>query len=89
MFEKRFQKGFESWQKTHYHVVQYIALYMRGKYDDGILTQVAKKSGMQGLYEIALDWAGEYELNNRGRDIDEDTRAAEVRNFCELKNLQF
>ena len=89
MFEKRFQKGFESWHKTHYCISQYISGYFDGKYTDGILSEIHKKSGMEAIYAIAVEWAGEYELNNRGRDVDPVTRWQEVRNFCELKNLQF
>lgn len=89
MFEKRFQKGFDSWRKSYYHTVAYIVMYMRSKYDDGILSKIAEKEGLNGLYETAMEWANEYELNNRGREMDEKTRMDEVRNFCESKNLLF
>ena len=87
MFRRRFPNGFKAWQKTHYHVVQYITGFLLNPDPDGLLLKIYQEEGQQGLYDIAIDWAWEYEFNNEYRDIEPERRPIEVRNFCEVKNL--
>lgn len=87
MFTRRFPNGFKSWQKTHYHVVEYITGYMNSSYTDGILTPLYEQKGHEGLYEIATEWARLYEFNHKSEKVEPERKRNQVRNFCENQNL--
>ena len=84
-----FPNGFESWQKTHFEVVE-VLVYMRSLEEDkkpkwfsGVLDQSASTE----LYNLALDLTNKYEEQTKGR---ERTRSLfdEIEDFVwsEVKN---
>lgn len=83
----RFPSGFESWHRTHYHVVSYIIGYLRSKDSDGILNKIAENGGLHSIYEIAVEWTTEYEKQNKYREMSETDRMITVRNYCEIQNI--
>ena len=87
MFKRRFPNGFKSWQKTHYHVVQYITAFMAKTDKDGILLDIYKSKGQEGLYETALEWTWKYEDMNRYRKIEPEVKKNEIRNYCDVINF--
>jgi hypothetical protein len=84
-----FPKGFDSWQKTHFEVVE-VLVYMRnledGKKPKGF-SEAIDQSASNELYTLALNLTNKYEEQTKGKerkrslfDEIEDFVWSEVRN---------
>jgi len=76
---KVFPNGFRSWMETFYEVVEKITLHINFwsndedlEPDDDPVFEARKHNGTNGLYELAEEWADEFEELNKGREwVDE------------------
>lgn len=65
----RFPNGFESWQETHFEVVNYITLdYERNP--NGYMAKVYEEQGTGGAYELAKQLTDEFEKLYEGKEWD-------------------
>lgn len=67
-----FVNGFESWQETHYEVVQAITMEQAKDNPQGLVKERHEAQGHGGLYELALEITNEFEKLNEGREWDGD-----------------
>jgi len=66
-----FPKGFESWQKTHFEVVE-VLVYMRNLQDDEKpkgFSEALDQSASKELYTLALNLTNKYEEQTKGKKI--------------------
>ncbi len=64
-----FPNGFESWQKTHFEVVE-VLVYMRELEDEKIpksFPELADRTATEDLYALALSLTNKYEEQTKGR----------------------
>jgi len=65
-----FPNGFESWQKTHFEVVE-VLVYMRnleeGKKPKGFYEALDQSAGDK-MYNLALDLTNKYEEQTKGKE---------------------
>lgn len=64
-----FPNGFESWQKTHFEVVE-VLCYMRELDDEHVkkgFSSIADKSASDDLYRLALDLTNLFEEKTKGQ----------------------
>lgn len=65
-----FPNGFDSWQKTHFEVVE-VLVYMRGLDSDKLpkgFSSILDQSASQELYTLALDLTNRYEAKTTGQE---------------------
>jgi hypothetical protein len=68
-----YPNGFNSWQKTHFEVVQFITIQEEGWTKPvTIIDRVRKDDGLTGLYDMAKKWTDEFENEYRGKEWDGD-----------------
>lgn len=67
MADKNFPNGFESWQETHFEVVQAITIEHSKHEPQGVVNERHKAQGHGGLYELAEELTDEFEALNEGR----------------------
>jgi hypothetical protein len=70
MAENKFPNGFESWQETHYEVVQVITMEHVKDDPQGVVRERHHAQGHGGLYELAKELTDEFEEINKGRNWD-------------------
>lgn len=78
-----FPNGLESWQETHFEVVSFITANTIGT-QDNYLTKIQESEGSTGLFDVARDWANEFEKLNAGREWDGEF-FEEIEAFCKSK----
>ena len=64
-----FPNGFESWQRTHFEVVE-VLVYIRGLDDDNQpkgYAEAVDQSATPELYKLALDLTNKYEAQTHGK----------------------
>ncbi|RYY20520.1 MAG: hypothetical protein EOO04_19905 [Chitinophagaceae bacterium] len=64
-----FPNGFESWQKTHFEVVE-VLVYMRSLAEDKQpkgFTEALDQSATDDLYQLAIDLTNKYEEQSQGK----------------------
>jgi hypothetical protein len=64
-----FPNGFESWQKTHFEVVE-VLVYMRSLDEEeqpGSFAELADRSASNELYNLALSLTNKFEEQTKGR----------------------
>ncbi len=65
-----FPNGFESWQKTHFEVVE-VLVYIRELDDDAQpkgFYEAVDRSATPELYKLALDLTNKYEAEMQGKE---------------------
>ena len=65
-----FPNGFESWQKTHFEVVE-VLCFMRDLEPDmqpKNFTELVDQSATQELYDLALNLTNKYEAQSKGKE---------------------
>jgi hypothetical protein len=65
-----FVNGFESWQETHFEVVQVICEEISRDEPRGVVKERHEAQGRGGLYELANELTNEFEELNNGREWD-------------------
>lgn len=68
---KQFPNGFESWQETHYEVCTFIGIHLNrwdGALIETVIQQFHYDMGTGGMYDLAEEWADEFENMNIGRE---------------------
>jgi hypothetical protein len=66
-----FPNGFESWQETHFEVVNFISLeYERNP--NGNTAKVFENQGTGAVYELAKELTDEFEIMHNGKEWDGD-----------------
>lgn len=70
MADKIFLNGFDSWQETHYEVVQAITMEQAKDDPQGVVRERHDAQGHGGLYELAKELTDEFEKLNEGRQWD-------------------
>ena len=66
--EKIFPNGFESWQETHFEVVNGITKELRKDvFTSKVIEKRHEEQGTGGMYELAEELTDEFELLNKGR----------------------
>lgn len=88
-----FPNGFESWQKTHFEVVE-VLVYIRSLEEDKKpkgFSEAVDQSATEEMYQLALDLANKYEEQSKGKqrqrslfDEIEDFVWAEVEGFSKM-----
>ena len=86
-----FPKGFESWQKTHFEVVE-ILVYLRNLEDNKIPKSYAEavdQTASEGMYRLALELTNKFEEITKGKTL-ERSLFDEIEEFVpnELKHLR-
>ena len=69
-----FPNGFESWQKTHFEVVE-VLVYMRSLDEDKkpkSLDEALHHSATEEMYKLALDLTNKFEEQTRGKKRDRE-----------------
>ena len=64
-----FPNGFESWQKTHFEVVE-VLVYIRGLEEDKKpkgFSEALDQSASEELYNLALNLTNKYEEQTKGK----------------------
>jgi hypothetical protein len=64
-----FPNGFESWQKTHFEVVE-VLVYIRGLEEDKQpkgFSEALDQSATDEMYKLALDLTNKYEEQSKGK----------------------
>lgn len=85
-----FPNGFESWQKTHFEVVE-VLVYLRGL-DEGktpkAFAEMADQSATDDMYRLALDLTNKFEEQTKGQERERGL-FDEIEDFvwAELKKL--
>jgi hypothetical protein len=85
-----FPNGFESWQKTHFEVVE-VLCYMRDLEEGNkpkSFTEYLDRSATKEMYELALNLTNKYEDQTKGKKI-ERSLFDEIEEFVwsEVKHL--
>ena len=85
-----FPNGFESWQKTHFEVVE-VLVYMRSLEEDKkpkSFDEFADQSATEEMYNLALNLTNKYEEQTKGKKR-ERSLFDEIEDFVwsEVKNL--
>ena len=86
-----FPNGFESWQKTHFEVVE-VLVYLRNL-EDGkkpkAFSEALDQSASRELYNLALELTNKYEEQTQGKER-QRSLFDEIEDFVwgELKDLQ-
>lgn len=85
-----FPNGFESWQKTHFEVVE-VLVYIRGLEEDKkpkSFDEAIDQSATEDMYKLALDLTNKFEEQTKGKKR-ERTLFDEIEEFVwsEVKNL--
>lgn len=65
-----FPNGFESWQKTHFEVVE-VLVFMRSLEEDKqpkSFAEAMDQSATEELYKLALDLTNKYEEQTKGKE---------------------
>ena len=65
-----FPNGFESWQKTHFEVVE-VLVYMRNLEEDKkpkSFSEALDQSASEDLYNLALNLTNKYEEQTKGKE---------------------
>ena len=70
MEDTKFPNGFESWQETHFEVVQAITIEYMKDNPRGVVKERHDSQGHGGLYELAEELTNEFEELNKGREWD-------------------
>lgn len=65
-----FINGFDSWQETHFEVVQAITIEHSKVEPQGLVAERHEAQGHGGLYELAVELTNEFERLNAGREWD-------------------
>lgn len=84
-----FPNGFESWQKTHFEVVE-VLVYMRDLERDQqpkTFSEALDRSATKELYQLAIDLTNQYEEQTKGKER-KRTLFDEIEDFVwtEIKN---
>ena len=85
-----FPNGFESWQKTHFEVVE-VLVYMRSLAEDKQpkkFLEALDQSASDDMYNLALNLTNKYEAQSSGK-VRERTLFDEIEDFVwsEVKNV--
>jgi hypothetical protein len=85
-----FPNGFESWQKTHFEVVE-VLCYMRDLEEGNKpkkFTEYLDRSATKEMYELALNLTNQYEEQTKGK-VRERSLFDEIEEFVwsEVKHL--
>lgn len=80
---KNFPNGFTSWAETHFEIVRFISQHELD--ESGTIGLIVATQGTGGLYELAEDWADEFEKMNEYGKWDGEFYD-EIEAFCNLKN---
>ena len=72
---QQFPNGFESWQETHYEMVQAITLEIEKPESTNTVWKIQNDEGSGGLYILAKVWTDEFETLHKGKQwgVDDDT----------------
>lgn len=72
MSKKKFPNSFESWQETHYEIVEALIteLGKPGPNKNNPVKKYYEQTGRGGMYELAEQWTDEFEKENKGREWD-------------------
>lgn len=68
--EKIFPNGFDSWQETHFEIVQGITTEWLKDTPTGLVEEYHSALGHGGLYELAKHLTDKFEKLNEGREWD-------------------
>lgn len=84
-----FPNGFDSWQKTHFEVVE-VLVYMRDLEKDQqpiTFSEALDRSATKELYQLAIDLTNQYEQQTKGKER-KRTLFDEIEDFVwtEIKN---
>ncbi len=79
----KFPNGFTSWAETHFEIVTYISLCSD---ETGVIGFTANMGGTGALYELAEQWADEFEQLNKDRGDWDGEFMDEIESFCNSKN---
>lgn len=88
LLDSYFPNGFQSFLETFYEVVSHIEQDLNEPASINLFTVAVKirlAGGRAALYELAKEWATEFELQNKGRQWDGDFFEA-IENFLFIKN---
>lgn len=78
-------RGFTSWQNTHFEIVDFI-VHHRDVKMTGEIEQSHASQGTPALWDLAVQWANEFEQKYKDEDWQELDYYEEVEKFCKLKN---
>jgi hypothetical protein len=79
----KFPNGFTSWAETHFEIVRYICQF---EGDGGVIGFTANMGGTGALYELAEQWADDFEQLNKDRGDSDGEFFDEIESFCNQKN---
>ena len=77
---KIFPNGFTSWAETHFEIVRFISNYDED--EGGLIGLTAVMQGIGGIYELAVEWADEFEELNKDRDDWDGEWFDKIELFC-------
>ena len=84
--EKVFPNGFESWQETHFEVVDFITRQRMKSKITGNIGLMQEAQGTTGIWEMATSWTDEFEKLHEGDNWEDKDFYDEVEAFCKTKN---
>lgn len=79
-----FVNGFDSWNETHFEVVQAITIEHIKDNPQGLVKERHEAQGHGGLYELAVELTNEFEELNKGREWDGEY-FQEIEEFLKIK----
>ncbi|GEM_PF-684433 len=90
MNEPVFPNGFDSWQKTHFEVVEALC-YIRGLHEDEIpktFGEMMDRTATEQMYQLAKDLTDKYETT-RKKEVNNKTFFVNIEDFVseEVKQL--
>jgi hypothetical protein len=86
--EKTFINGFQSWKETFYEVTSYITSFvMSNQGEDSEIGRVHYSQGTTGLYQLAEEWADEFEQTNKKTDWEGADFWETIEAWLNVKNM--
>jgi hypothetical protein len=83
---ENFVNGFTSWTETYFLIVEFIVLERDDENCDGEIKNTHESQGTGGLWELAVEWANEFEKLHQGEEWEEKDYFEEIELFCQTKN---
>ncbi len=92
---EKFVNGFESWTETYFLIVEFIVLERnkiintnKEKIDVSTneIAQTLESQGTTGLWQLAVNWANEFEKSHENEDWEDRDFYETIEAFCETKN---
>jgi hypothetical protein len=68
--KNKFPNGFDSWQETHFEVVQAITIIALQDTPTGVVAEVQESQGHGGLYHLAEELTDAFEKEFAGHEWD-------------------